>query len=178
MAESYIGKIIIEVQTVSLATLADQTALKFTSLTLTEDFRILKSEIVAGVIGIDDEDVFQGLLFGIANGELTVAEIAAAITAGGPLDRNDRQNAEEASRWVKVLSAARPNTANNAASAHSVIPLMFPNPEGGPMIVSKDRWTYSDPEGWSFFVFNNTGSPMVTGAQARLTAKHFGVWVT
>ncbi len=179
MAEkNFMGKIITEVQTVSLATLADQTALKLTQLTLSEDFRILKSEIAAGIINIDDDDSIQGMLLGIANNELTVAEIAAAITAGGPLDRNDRQNAEEASRWVKILSAAEFVQVGNANATRTTQDAIFRNAEGGPIIVSKDRWTYSDPEGWCFFLFNNTGSAMVTGAQARLTAKHFGVWVT
>ncbi len=52
-----IGQIIREIQIVALATLADQAAIKFSGLTLTEDFRILKSEIAAGVISLDDDDI-------------------------------------------------------------------------------------------------------------------------
>ncbi len=176
VTKSFMGNIMTEVQTIALGALADQAAIKFSSLTLTEDFRILKSEIVAGIVSLDDDEAIQGLLFGICNGELSVAEIAAAITAGGPLDRNDRANAEEASRWVKVLSAAEyHNVGHN--SGRTVVDARFPNETGGPVIVSKDRWTYSDPEGWNFFVFNNTGSVLITGATGRLTAKHYGVWV-
>lgn len=178
MADSFMGKIITEVQVIALGTLADQTALKFSALVLKEDFRILKSEIVAGIVELDDEEIIQGMLFGICNGELTVAEIAAAVVAGGPLNRNDRGKSEDASRWAKVLSAAQFNGVGHPNTTRTTWDAQFPNEHGGPIIISKDRWTYSDPEGWNFFVFNNTGSAMITGATARLTAKHFGVWVT
>ncbi len=177
MAKKFDGEIITEVQTVTLGTLADQASIKFSALVLQEDFRILKSEIAAFIADIDDSSPTQGLLFGICNGELTAAEIAQAITTGGPLDRNDRLAKERSSRWVKVLSQAEP-VPDGSNGAQTTIQLIFRGDHGGPMIVSKDRWTYSDPEGWAFFIHNNTGAVLVSGAQARLTAKHFGVWVT
>ncbi len=168
--------IVTEIQTVALGTLADQAALKFTQLTLVEDFRILKSEIVALVVGIDDNDLVAGLLFGIANNNLTVAEIAEAITVQGPLNRNAREEHEQTGRWVKILSAAEtlPRGPQSTLGTETVV---FRGAGGEPMIISKDRWTYANPEGWCFFLFNNTGSAFATGAIARLSAKHFGVWV-
>ncbi len=177
MATDFLGKIITEVQTVALSTLADQAALSLSQLTLSEDFRILKSEIAAGIINLDDEENAQGLLFGMANGELSDTEIAQAIVAGGPLDRNDRLAAERASRYVKILSSFKwssvghPNTTRTSADG------IFEGEGGSPIIVNKPRWTFSDPEGWVFFIFNNTGSALTTGATVRMTAKHFGVWV-
>lgn len=173
----YLGKIITQVQTVALLTLADQAALALDQITISEDFRILKSEICAGIINLDDDENVQGLLFGIANGELSDAEIAQAITSQGPLDRNDRLAAERASRWVKILSTAEVMFQGHN-SGRTTIDAIFKNQNGGPIIESKDRWTYSDPEGWVFFVFNNSGTALATGATARMTAKHFGVWVT
>ncbi len=172
------GAIIREVQTISLSTLADQAAIAFSVLTLSEDFRILKSELTAGIRGLDDEDISQGLLLGIANGELSAAEIAACLTSGGPLDRNDRANQETAERWVKILSSLEMNYPNNTASAKTQVDGIFKGEGGSSVIVSKDRWTYSDPEGWQFFIFNNTSNSLVTGAQARLQATHYGVWVS
>jgi len=177
MGKKFDGTIITEVQTVSLSTLADQAAIALTKLTLTEDFRILKSEIFASIIALDDTDAVDGLLLGIANGALSATQIAEAIAANGPLGRDDRDDEEEASRWVKVLSRliVTPQGANSGATA---VAGYFPGDNGGTMLVSKDRWTYSDPAGWQFFVFNNTGAALTTGSQARLSAKHFGVWVT
>ncbi len=177
MATDFLGKIITEVQTVALATLADQSALALSQLTLSEDFRILKSEIAAGIINLDDDENVQGLLFGMANGELSDAEIAQAIVAGGPLDRNDRLAAERASRYVKILSQAEMHFQGHN-SGRTTVDAIFRGEGGAPIIVNKPRWTFSDPEGWVFFVFNNSGSAMATGATVRMTAKHFGVWVT
>ncbi len=177
MAKKFDGAIIREVQTISLATLADQAAIGFSVLTLSEDFRILKSEIVAGVVNVDDEDDVVGLQLGIANGELSAAEIAQCLVSQGPVDRNDRAAREESERWVKILSAAE-GVGFDESTAATVRTAIFKGEMGGPVITSKDRWTYSDPEGWQFFIFNNTGSAMITGATARLTATHYGVWVT
>ncbi len=170
------GVIIREVQTIALATLANQTAIKFSSNTLTEDFRMLKSEIAAGINTMDDAEVAQGLLLGICNGELSVTEISECILADGPEDRNDRAGYEAATRWVKVLSQAEIQAVPEAA-VKGTYEMIFRGENGGPLIVSKDRWTYSNPEGWDFFIFNNTGSALVTGSTARLYAQHFGVWV-
>ncbi len=177
MAKKFDGSIITEVQTIALSTLADQAAIKYTQLTLEEDFRILKSEIFAGFNEADEDDNLSGLLFGIANNNLTVAQIAEAITAQGPLGRDSVTPKEHANRWVKVLSQAI-TLPQGASNAQTGIQGIWPGEGGSPMITSKDRWTYSDPDGWCFFVFNNTGSALATGAKARLTAKHFGVWVT
>ncbi len=164
------GAMIRERTTVALSTLAAGTAIKLTGgVTLQEDFRILKSQLTAIVHGLTAGDGV-GLLLGICNGELSAAEIAEAINTDGPADRNDRVEQEEAERWVKVLGALE--------GAIESTTVMFHNAEGGPIITSKDRWTYSDPEGWAFFVFNATGSVMSTGANAEVTATHFGVWVT
>ncbi len=171
------GAIIREVETIALATLADQAAIGFSVLTLSEDFRILKSELAAGIVNLDDEENTPGLVLGIANGELSATEIAQALVAQGPVDRNDRLAKERADRWVKVLSQAEPVNVG-PVSGRTTHDAIFKNENGGPVLVSKDRWTYSDPEGWQFFIFNNTGSALATGATARLLATHYGVWVT
>ncbi len=176
MAKKFDGEIITEVQTVALLTLADQAAIKFTQLTLEEDFRILKSEICAFIQSLDDADNLTGLLFGIANNELTVSEIAEAIATQGPVNRNDRGAHEQTNRWVKILSMGRCQVQGQNGS-RTVETYYFPGDNDSSIITSKDRWTYSDPEGWCFFIFNNTGSPLITGGAVRLTAKHFGVWV-
>lgn len=177
MATDFLGKIITEVQTLALGTQADQDALAMSQLTLSEDFRILKTEVQGIVVDFDDSPPIVGLMLGIANGELSNTEIAQAVTAQGPLDRNDRTAAERASRFVKIVGAAVPVPVHVSSSATKQN-CYFAGKDGGPIITFNPRWTFSDPEGWVWFIFNNTGSAMVTGATARLIAKHFGVWVT
>ncbi len=119
----------------------------------------------------------MGLLLGICNAELTEAEVAEALVVNGPIDKNDRLKIERAGRWCTLLACAVavPIPPNSTATKQE---LVFVNEYGGPLIVSKDRWTYSNPEGWKFFIYNNTGSVLLTGATAVLQAQHFGVWVT
>ncbi len=152
----------------ALSTLAPNTAIKLSSLTLVEDFRILKSEIFAKVGGLTAGEG-DDLLFGIANGELSNAEIAEAIVTDGPLNRNDREGHERAMRNVRLLSFASQELTN--------VDRAFQGETGGPMVISKHRWTYSNPQGWAFFVFNN-GSALTTGATAAAIATHYGLWVS
>lgn len=139
-------------------------------LVLAEDFRILKSIIVASVKGLTAGEG-GGLVFGMANGELTAAEIEESIEATGPNDRNDRLAQERAERNVQVLGATAPEVAASATQ----LPIL--NGEGGPVITNKFRWTYSNPEGWTFWIYN-LGTVLTTGATLEMIATHYGVWVT
>ncbi len=163
------GAMLRDSSTVALGTLASNTSLIVGGLTMAEDFRILRSDIVALVANLTAGEG-NGLLFGIANGELTAAEIAESLNIGGPLDRNDRVPQERVERNVKVLSSLTPAQADTIKT--------FLNDEGGPIIHSKHRWTYSNPDGWNFFVHNMGSGAFTTGAVVDIHATHFGVWVT
>ncbi len=152
----------------ALGALAAQDAVAFTGLVLTEDFRILKSEIIAFVSNLTPPEG-SGLIFGIANGDLTAAEIEEAIEAAGPLDRNDRIPTEQAERNVKTLGVITDVSVTGKTN-------IIRNNEDGPMIESKHRWTYSNPEGWDWWIYNLGGS-LTTGALLQLYAVHYGVWV-
>ncbi len=165
------GVIIREDLTQALGALANNTAIAFSNGlkdTMEEDFRILKSEIWAH-IDLLTAGQGEGLLLGIANGELSVAEIAETLNLDGPVDRNDRVAQEQATRWVKILGTydMRDITAVSGKLRDKY---------GGFMIESKDRWTYSNPEGWQFFIFND-GIALATGANVRMVVTHYGVWV-
>ncbi len=170
------GEIIREESFVTLSTLANITSIKFDNPAITEDFRIIKSEIFAFITGLDDEDDPSGLHLGIANGDLSVAQITAALRANGPLHRADRDKREESMRRVKLLSRAEtnPQGPNNAGT---LIVAHFKNDMGGTKIVEKTAWTYGKADGWNFFIYNNSGGALQTGGQGRLLATHFGVWV-
>ncbi len=152
----------------ALGALAAQDAVSFAGPVITEDFRILKSEVYALVNALTTNEG-HGLLFGIANGELSAAEVEEAIEASGPLDRNDRVPTERAERNVKVLGFI--DNAELAATTRQ-----FKNPEGGNHLVSKHRWTYNNPEGWDWWIYNLGGS-LTTGSTLQLYATHFGIWV-
>ncbi len=163
------GIIMREHDSIALGALDHGVVKVLAGLALTEDFRMLKSEIHALVVGLSTNEG-TGLLLGITNGELTEAEIAACINLSGPLDRNDRGAAEVAERFVKLFAGTSGNRGGG-------VDLQFVDREGGPRMEIKPRWTFSDPEGWAFFVYNN-GTILTTGATIHLVATHYGVWVT
>ncbi len=163
------GVIINEIQSVALGTLANETALKLSTITLQSfNFRMMKSLIECFAVGLTAGEG-TGLMLGIASNELSVAEIAEALTVDGPTDRNDRVAAERAARAVFIISSLD--------EGEVITSSVFHNQTGGPQIVHKMPWTWVATEGWCFFVFNNSQSAFTTGGTIKLHAKHFGMWV-
>ncbi len=163
------GVIIRENTSEAIGTLADQNIDRNTDLTMEEDYRMLKAEVQAVITGVTTGQG-TGLLFGIADGELSDTEIEEVLVLDGPVDRNDNLAKERAGRFVKVFGMFRPGTTPETLICHGI--------EGGPIMVIKPRWTFSNPEGWVWFVFNNSGGTFTTGASLKVTATSYGVWVT
>ncbi len=153
----------------SLGTLGQSIAIKVASdLGLTEDFRLLKSEIVASIGGLSAGDG-EGLVLGLANGELSVAEIAECLTVDGPDDRNDRLAHEKAMRAVWLIGHFVKDEVTTAR--------LIGSDGGSPVIFKGKPWTFSDPEGWDLFVFN-LGAALTTGSSLQVQYSAYGLWVT
>ncbi len=163
------GVIIKETQSLALGALAAAAALSVAGPSITDSFRIIKSEIFATIEGLT---AGQGnnLVFGIANNDLTDAEIAESFVTDGPVNRADRDKAEEAGRFTRLLSGAS-QMADSDTIRH------FLNAEGGPLVEKTIRWTFVKGVGWQFFIFNNDGSALTTGSTLRILAVHYGVWL-
>lgn len=155
------GVIIREDVDITLGTLAQNTAIKATSGGLggamDEDFRMIKSEFNAAFEMQAAGDEFY---IGIADNELTVAEIAECLAVNGPIAMNDNLGRERAERPVWLLGIF----SNNSKNQH-LLPVEF-----------KLRWTFSNDEGWTWFAFNPAADALTTGAIVNIHAKHYGVW--
>ncbi len=140
-----------------------------TKLNTNEPFRMLKSEIS---ISLRDVPLSLGehLIFGLANGDLSVADIKEAIEISGPLSPSDRDKQEAARRFVKLISLWQPPQDGEVRSAP------FMNDTGGPIITIKPRWTFGEAEGWVWFIYN-AGVALTGTPDAVLRATHYGVWV-
>ncbi len=158
------------VDPVSLGAMATGIAVTFGSLVMEEDFRILKSEVMAGIVGGDAGEA-EGVLLGLANGELSTTEIPESLRAQGPVDRNDRLREERAGRQVHSIGVGV-----KVAVANTEIVFHDKN-TNSPMCIDRFPWTYSNPEGWDFFVYNQ-GPAIAAGSNIYLQATHYGVWVT
>ncbi len=168
------GIIIREADSITLGALANAAAVKQNNpLAITDDFRIIKSEylmVLTNLGAVDDLPVHVYLV----NDDLSVADIAAAVTAQGPLNRADRNIAEEAMRFVLTLGTFQ--SREIVPVVGGMYPLLGADGQEG-MIEKTVRWTFTKGTGWSIAAFNNSGGVLATGAVVRFAAKHYGVWV-
>ncbi len=163
------GVIIRRRDTLALTTIGGQVAKVVGALAITKDFRLLKLEIAAHVVGLTAGEG-RGLTLFLADGELTVAEIKECLEADGPLDRNDNSKSERAERpvWVLAQLDIKDITQVNGT---------FLNKNGGSIIEAKPRWTFSEAKGYTLGIYNNTSFTLTTGASMQLLSTAFGVWV-
>ncbi len=165
------GVIINDFREQALGTLAENTAILVgTKLATLERFRILKSEITVGIKGLTALEG-GGLALYLCDGNLTIAEIEAAIETEGPLGPNDTPVAdvvEEAVFQVGILD-------DSVDSALTVAMLHDMNTNSSVMIV-KPRWTYARTKSWNWVIYNK-GTALTTGSTAKVMARNFGVWV-
>ncbi len=163
------GSIIREQHSASLGALGGDTAIVIGNLVFQEDFRCLKRRFSCHVGNLTAGEG-GGLLLGVANGELSPTEIKEAIEIDGPLDRNDRDGVEKSERMVHIVGVSRP-------LGPDAVFLQFEGPDGGILMIDKFRWTYNNPEGWDWFIYN-AGVVLTSGAVAKLVLQNFGVWIT
>ena len=162
------GVIIRESRSQTLAALGQEAGvLVGTKLVTLERFRMLRCEIHATVFNLTTGEG-TGLLFGLADGDFTLAEIEQAIETDGPLGPNDSITADIADRPIWFAGAIDRGTGTEA---------IFENETGGHMLVLKPRWTFARTKSWNFFIYN-LGAALTTGASTLIRVKSFGVWVT
>jgi len=163
------GQIIRENTEIVLLTQGDGAVITTTDLVMTEDFRILKSEVLAWITGLTSGEE-EGLIFGLADAELSDLEVAEVIALDGPVDRNDNLADERVMRPVWIMGITTDLISSTRAQIRGH--------HGGPLLTIKPRWTFSNPEGWNWFIFNDSGAALTTGATLHVVATNYGVWVT
>ncbi len=138
----------------SVGALGAQTAVALFGHAVEQDFRILKIE---GTLVARDTVTGETLELWIADGDLTVAEIASALDSAGV--KSDDPEGEPAYRPVFFLGA----TSGVVAT---------------PTIVEKSvRWTFSPPDGFTFVVYNPSTDALAAVRDVNFHLKVFGVWV-
>ncbi len=167
---SYVKAILRTQESEAILTLAANTALKIEAgqLTITEDFRMARAEVAAHIEGLTATEG-SGVMFGICNGELTEAEIAECLVADGPTNPTDRLGVERAGRFVRILSQSEITETDTTT--------IFKNDTGGPLIKEKVNWTFTDTNGWDWFIYNDGPGAFQTGATVRLLSTIYGGWL-
>ncbi len=132
------------------------------AITLAEDFRILRMDYW---VDYGPQAAGDIILFGVADGALTAAEIEEALEARAG-DSNDVPETEQSMRAVWPLEIMGENSAGS----------------GSPSLGTKGsinlKWTFKDPDGWTFWLYNtDSANPLTTGSKLSVITKIFGVWV-
>ncbi len=165
------GVIIRERRSQSLSTLGNLVALIIgTKLPITVDFRMLKAEVSAFMSSLTSGEG-KGLMFGLANGNLSAAEISECLQANGPLNPSDRIPQERAKRAVWLIGSF-----NEEIATEGFFDSDLEAGRGHKMVI-KPRWTFTQAESWNWFVWN-MGAALTTGSTVEMLTTDFGVWVT
>ncbi len=135
---------------------------------MVEDYRMLKCDYWINIRPAAAIVIFEGpVMIGMAHGDLTAAEIEAALESV-VLGAVDLVANEEAGRPVWPLEL-----------------ILLPDADQGNAVdLSRKgsftpRWTFPNPAGWQWWVWNlNAVTAVTTGSFISIVAKTFGVWVT
>ncbi len=169
------GAIIKEKSQITLAALAaNDVVIADSSVVLDMDFRILKSDITAVIIGMTSLEG-QGLILYMTEGSLDAPQVEANIEQNGPLRLGDKTEEEIASRWVRRVACTVGPTVNETER-------VMRNKYNGPLIEMTPRWTFrrgrtGTEGGWNWACYNE-GITITTGATLKILATHYGVWVS
>ncbi len=100
------GAIIRESRVQLLGALAESSAIFIgTKLAMVDRFRMLKAKMIGTLNGLTAGES-NGLLLGLADGSLSLAEVEATFEIEGPLTRFDVQKTDEAERPVWMIGVA------------------------------------------------------------------------
>ncbi len=158
------GVILHDVAQVAVGALADAASIKMTTpYVIEDDFRVIKIEWAGRMSGHTAGEGPLVLVF--ADNELLVAEIAQVLVAS-PVDSNDNVNNERANRPVFNMAMVSGNATTDILTQH-----------GGTFHEKTIRWTFSNPEGFTWAIVNHSGGALTSGTVIDLQCKYYGVWV-
>lgn len=147
--------------TLALSTLGDNTVLKGSLLTLNEDFFFLGAKLLWTK---RDGTTGQGpIKVGLANDDLSVGEIAEAISAS-PTSPDDIIAIERSRRPVRTVGAfpqiATDEVLNNGVEVKTTL-----------------RITIGDTVGLALWAMNRSGAPLATGTVIGIEGIVYGKWM-
>ncbi len=139
----------------TLATLAADTGLVVTNTTAEQNYKAVS---LHAVWGIDILDAADGpLLFGVADGEISLAKLEEYLEAL-ITDSLDIPQSEQVTRPVQVLGAL----GHDLKTVYQKDRILLP--------------TFRENQGFVVWVYNG-GIAMTTGSSIRMTGRFFGRWL-
>ncbi len=148
--------------TITLGTLADDTVILGSQLTLQQDISYKSCDVE---ISVRNQTPGEGpVLVGLAAPQLTIVEIEEAVDAV-PVSQQDYPAIEHARRPVRVIGSFPSITADELLSQGQ-----YRRRIRLPMTCLNDGFLPT------FFAYNRSGGPLTTGGIILINAKHYGTW--
>ncbi len=145
----------------ALATLANNTALVTPMITIDDDFWVQSADLLWSIRTLSPGQV--PIHVGIANGDLSVAEIKEALNAL-PVSRSDIVQREHARRPVR-----RVGVFGNGALTDDAL-------ENGTKIRTTIKMYLAEGTDVNMYAFNQSGASLTTGAIVQVTGVIYGSW--
>ncbi len=139
----------------TMSTLAANTGLIQNNQSNIQNYKAVSVHECWSIVGLTADD--GPFLFGIQDGELTLAELTEYLTAA-PTDRRDTPQGEQVQRPVQVLGSLGFRLETVYVKERVILPTFFEN------------------RGFTHWIFN-LGVTMTTGATARANGRFFGRWL-
>ncbi len=164
------GQILYEtsISSLDMGALAARDAVEFVGSfndALEEDFRILRVDYWISIRGAQAIVLEDGPIWvGFAAGNLAAGDVEGAIETI-PVNQNDL-GLENTNRPIWPLEMFTVQDPDTQAGDHQTIKGSF-NP----------KWTFNNPDGWTWWVYNSSAFALVTGSAITINAKIFGMWV-
>ncbi len=167
--KDHMGALLRQNLTVGLGTLDVGVALFVTTKpAILKDFRMLKWRGHVTVRGLAAGQG-QNMALYIADGDLSLSEVQAALDSNAPLGPNDGVGAGVAERFVRLVGTSR------GVSSGSVN-VTFSGENGSQLIEFSPRWTFATTKSWNLVVVNE-GIQLTTGGVIEARGTAFGVWL-
>ncbi len=128
---------------------------------LTQDFHLVSVDVVAQLVGLTPGE--GPILLGWADNDLSATEVEESIDAV-PVSQSDYINIERSRRPVRSIASFQGELADEVLN------------DGKAFRVKVNRTFHHDQSDFSFFVMQQSGGSLTTGAAVILNCKFYGYW--
>ncbi len=157
-----------ESATITAGALANDTTVVAASPAMTQSGAIVKTEYLSLKANAFTAGESNPLLIGIADGQLTAAEIAECLGVDGPTFHGEDPSEHRADRHVRVLAQISVEQGNGPA-------MLIQN--GDALLLGVDiKMGFTEEKAWQWFLHNISGATLTTGGTVRIFAGHLIRW--
>ncbi len=157
-----------QIENVAIATLAVKVAVAVDTAHGTGLQNAFLMKKIRAIIWVDDMDVSDAILVGIARGSATITDIKSALENNN-VDRNKKQQAAMRDVLFETLTIlTAPTGGSDTGQAYHLLEVSVGGGKGIP---------FDEGEGWQWFAYNMGANNQVAGALLNADVTYWGAWL-